>query len=1029
MYFELQCKTHYSFLEGASSPQEIIQQAIELGLGGVAITDRHGVYGLPKAHLATLSLQSKRPDFKLLIGAQLKIQSLPFLTLVAQNRAAYGLLCEMLTQAHFHSTQEKASLPWHVFLKMAHQPQAQGLIVLPDLSLDWDWESLKQIFPHLYLPVSRFLDSQDQVRFEMAHQIGKKFQIQKVATNDVHYHTPLRAPLQDVQTCIRKHVTLKKAGFNLFSNHERYLKSEKQMLHLFKDHPEWVYQTQEIAQGCQFSLNELRYRYPSEWIPQNHTPQSYLASLVWKGALTRYPHSIPDDVTAQLHHELNLIEKLEFADYFLTIWEIVEFAKKRGILCQGRGSAANSAVCYVLGITAVDPVRMNLLFERFISSERGEPPDIDVDFEHERREEVIQHVYEKYGRHRAAMVSAVVTYRSRSAIREVTQVFGQPSDQKTFQSLLDSSPHSPELLQQQQIIEQLKGFPRHLSIHSGGFTLSADPMNQIVPIEPARMPGRSIVQWDKYDLDTLGLLKVDLLSLGMLTALKKTMSLISETFSLDQIPAEDTQTYEMIQKGDTLGTFQIESRAQISMLPRLLPQNFYDLVVEVALVRPGPIVGKMVHPYLRRRKGLEPIWIPDPRLKPILGRTLGVPIFQEQVMKMAIVLADFTPGEADQLRRAIGAWRSSGSIDQLGQRLMRGLQNHGIPQRFAELIFQQIQGFAEYGFPESHAASFALIAYASAYLKRHYPGQFLCGLLNSQPLGFYAPHTLVDDAKRHGVSVLPVDPQFSDWDCQIEKGAVRLGFRCISGIYESEAQSIIEERERKNFQSLRDFLARVKLRQSILHRLALGHAFESLGLDSRASLWEILLYSHLVKPEKGGQMSLFSYFMSESSSCSSSFPSLFSSQPVSFLEELPKKTDYQHIRDDYQAYGLSVRGHPMYAIRQDLPPSLQTTTAQTKDRNHRERVVVAGLVVVMQRPPTAAGTVFATLEDETGFLDLILHKMVFEKYKNVFFEECFLVASGFLQKEGLSVSLIVQSIKSLPLACLKDSETEKSHSL
>jgi error-prone DNA polymerase len=1027
MYFELQCKTHYSFLEGASSPQEIIKKARELGLGGVAITDRHGVYGLPKAYLATKSHEKENSNFKLLTGAQLKVEALPFVTLIAQDRSAYGLLCEILTQAHLRHPKGQAALPWHLFIEMVAQSQGRGLIALPDLSLEWDWGVLKDIFQHLYLPVSRFLDSQDRLRFDISQQINHKFNIKQVATNDVHYHCSHRAPLQDVQTCIRHHVELSHAGFNLFSNHERYLKSEKQMLRLFKDHPDWVHRTEEIAQACQFSLSELRYRYPSEWIPQGQTAQSYLDQLVWKGALNRYPHSTPDDVKAQLHHELNLIKKLEFADYFLTIWEIVEFAKQRGILCQGRGSAANSAVCYVLGITAVDPVRMNLLFERFISAERGEPPDIDIDFEHERREEVIQHVYEKYGRHRAAMVSAVITYRSRSAIRQVTQVFGREMDQREFEAWVETHPASPQVAQQKKIIDELKGFPRHLSIHSGGFTLSADPMSQIVPIEPARMEGRTIVQWDKYDLDALGLLKVDLLSLGMLTAIRKTMDLVGG-LSLSQIPPEDPLTYEMIQRGDTVGTFQIESRAQISMLPRLLPKCFYDLVVEVALVRPGPIVGKMVHPYLRRRKGLEPVWIPDSRLEPILRRTLGVPIFQEQVMKMAIVLADFTPGEADQLRRAIGAWRSSGSIDQLGQRLMQGLQKNGIPQQFAELIFQQIQGFAEYGFPESHAASFALIAYASAYLKRHHPAEFLCGILNSQPMGFYTPHTLVDDAKRHGVAVLPINPQYSEWDCVIQTGAVRLGFRYVSGISHDEVLSIISERSKSCFRSLKDFLGRVKLKRSILHRLALGHAFDCFGLDSRSALWEILLYSHVLSLEKNGQLNLFSYLdlgqiSHQTSSDLHSYQREHQEQKIhshslsdSFPKEMiQKKSEYEHIQDDYQAYGLSVRGHPMGSIRHDLPGALKLTSAQVKARKNRDQVIASGLVLIMQRPPTAAGTVFAMLEDEAGFLDLIFHAKVFEKYKSIILDHCFLVVSGGLQKEGQSVSLLVESVRVLPL--------------
>ncbi len=538
------------------------------------------------------------------------------------------------------------------------------LSAIPELSPTWNWADLCDLFQNrLYLPLSRFLDGQDMKRTQLCLELRKKYQIPILATNHVYYHHPHRQRLQDVLTCIREGVKLQEAGYRLFSNRERYLKSPDQMAHLFADLPEALSLTLEVADQCTFSLSELKYSYPSEWIPLGYTAQSYLTELVWQGAADRYSSSehIPSDVRKQLQHELQLIEQLQFADYFLTIWEIVEFAKKRNILCQGRGSAANSAVCFVLGITAIDPVRMDFLFERFISAERGEPPDIDVDFEHERREEIIQHLYEKYGRDRAAMVAAVVTYRSRSAIREVTKCFGKELDKREFLKQTEQPNLTPELSIQVKLVEELKGFPRHLSIHPGGFTLSAGPLIEIVPVEPAAMDGRTIIQWDKYDLDALGLLKVDVLSLGMLTAIKKTLALIKDR-DFYTIPSEDSKTYEMIQKGDTIGTFQIESRAQMSMLPRLLPKNFYDLVIEVAIVRPGPIVGKMVHPYLKRRKGLEPVSLPDPRLKPILDRTLGVPIFQEQVMKIAILLADFTPGEADQLRRAIGAWRSSGSM-------------------------------------------------------------------------------------------------------------------------------------------------------------------------------------------------------------------------------------------------------------------------------------------------------------------------------------------------------------------------------
>jgi error-prone DNA polymerase len=862
-------------------------------------------------------------------------------------------------------------------------PGSTGLIALPTFSSAWNWDHLKEMFQdRLYLPLSRFLDGEDHFRTERALLLSQKHSIPLVATNEVHYHHPSRRDLQDVLTGIREGVTLEEAGYRLFSNRERYLKSPQQMMQLFSDLPEAIENTVQIAQRCHFSLSELKYRYPSEWIPNGHSAQTYLTELVWRGTKSRYPEKVPAEVKAQLLHELKLIDELQFADYFLTIWEIVEFAKKRKILCQGRGSAANSVVCYVLGITAIDPVRMNLLFERFISTERGEPPDIDVDFENERREEVIQHIYEKYGRDRAAMVSAVITYRSRSALREVSKVFKTPQ---------------PSL--QEKLVNELKGFPRHLSIHSGGFTLSADPMIEIVPIEPARMDGRTIIQWDKYDLDTLGLLKVDILALGMLTALKKTMNLIGDHFTLQSIPSDDPKTYQMIQQADTVGTFQIESRAQMSMLPRLLPKTFYDLVIEVALVRPGPIVGKMVHPYLKRRKGLEPVTIPHPLLEPILRKTLGVPIFQEQVMKMAIQLADFTPGEADQLRRAIGAWRSAGSIDEMGKRLMNGLLKNGIPQDFADRVFQQVQGFSEYGFPESHAASFALIAYASAYLKCHHPAEFTCALLNSQPMGFYAPHTLVDDAKRHGVRVYPIHPNLSKWDCHLENGGIRLGFRYVLGVQETEILNLLAERAQKPFRSLVDFLERSHLRQNMIHRLALGDAFTCFGLDQRAALWSILAHQALQGDTFPEQLSLFSHLEETSENCVKNLP-------------FKKMDEYESIRSDYSAYTLSTRGHPMKMIRKKFPRLPKLTTLQAKQFPHGRTISLPGLSVVMQRPPTAAGTAFATIEDETGFLDLIFHKKIFEKFRDLILDHCFLIVTGKIQRDGNSISLIVQNIQS-----------------
>ncbi|NDD90967.1 error-prone DNA polymerase [bacterium] len=1005
-YAELTCRTHYSFLRGASHPHELVQQAAELGLSALAITDRNGVYGIPKAYRAWKELsEEKRSALRLIIGSELTLRSsseiqesglgADSLILLARTRRAYGLLCRLITEAHAGKEKGNAFLSPEILRNFIHHPDFNlplreiAWISPPPLNLknpkSKEWlrrtENLLERNLSVYYPIFQFRDAYDAIRLRNAETLAKRFgERTLIAANDVHTHHEARRPLQEVLTSIRETTPLKEAGFKLFQNGERRLKSSDEMLELFSHWPQLLTQAHELSREFQFDLSELRYRYPSEWIPPGYTAQSYLSELTWKGASDRYGGElrIPEATRKQLLHELALIDQLGFADYFLTIWEIVDYARSKKILCQGRGSAANSAVCYCLGITAIDPVRMNLLFERFISVERGEPPDIDVDFEHERREEVIQHVYQKYGRHRAGMVAALITYRSRSAFREVSKALGfQPNDEKS----IDEAKRSPLV---ERFSEEIYGFPRHLSIHSGGFTLSADPLIETVPIEPARMEGRTIVQWDKDDLDAVGLLKVDLLSLGMLSAMRKCLQLVEK--QLHEIPAEDPKTYQMIQRADTVGVFQIESRAQMSMLPRLLPKTFYDLVVEVAIVRPGPIVGRMVHPYLRRKRGLEPVIFPDERLRPILERTLGVPLFQEQVMKIAITLAGFTPGEADRLRRAIGAWRSSGSINEMGKKLMDGLRANGLPQAFADQIFEQIQGFAEYGFPESHAASFALLAYGSAYLKCHHPAEFACALINSQPMGFYANHTLIDDAKRHGVRVLPIDPHFSEWDCTIESGALRLGFRLTRGMSLAEFRSIEESRLERPFQSLSDFLARTKVRKNILNTLALGDAFSCFGEDRRHTLWKILAAEKSHDRSMDGVSEQLSLFAGQSTSGSND---LFS--PLTALES---------IQSDYRSFGVSTRGHPMQELRQlrsDLP---KITTAQAKTVGHLKKLTISGLVIVMQRPPTAKGTCFATLEDETGFLDLILRKEVFEKYRELFESGSIFTVTGKMQRSG-----------------------------
>jgi error-prone DNA polymerase len=1010
-YTELKSYSFYSFLRGAGSPRSLIEEAIKLRLSGLALTDRGGVYGLPKAFHAVKDLAGDR-NFRLLSGSEIPLLHAGALSLsiIAPTRKAYGAMCRLLTLSHEGTPKGEGGLSMDRLISCLETiPSAEELLLFPEWQDEWfatrnaSDEVLKKLTPLFalrnpkWISLTRFRDGFDGKRTEFALEMSRRFGIPCVATQGVLHPSPESKILQDTLSSIREGVPLAQMGLKLSRNAGRRLRSPQEMQELFSDHPEMLAETMKIRECATFSLSELRYRYPSEWIPKPHTAQSYLEELCKKGVQERYRGNPSASVVKQLNHELRLIEELGFADYFLTVYDIVEFARSRKILCQGRGSAANSVVCYVLGITAIDPVRMNLLFERFLSAERGEPPDIDVDFEHERREEVIQYLYQKYGRDRAAMVSAVVTYRPRSALRDVAKAFSLPvgtlSARKVEKELLlsdgVSEAKSSKILE---VVEALEGFPRHLSIHSGGFTLSSEPVDTIVPIEPATMEGRTIIQWDKYDLDILGLLKIDVLALGMLSAIRKNLDAVG--LQLHEVPGEDPATYAMMCRADTIGVFQIESRAQMSMLPRLRPRTFYDLVVEVALVRPGPIVGNMVHPYLKRRRGLERVELPDPRLVPILGRTYGVPIFQEQVMKMAVTLAGFTPGEADQLRRAIGAWRSKGSMDEIGEKLRVGLKKEGIPDSFAAVIFEQIKGFSEYGFPESHAASFALLTYVSAYLKCHHPAAFLCALLNSQPMGFYSPHTLVDDAKRHGVKVLPVSIADSDWDCTLNpRNEVRLGLRYIKGLKEAAAKEMVEERRKRSFSGFHDLVVRTNFDLRSLRALAMSGAFEVMGLSSRDALFRVLsLHEGLFRTVQAqGEL----------------FPGV----------QLPGLSPSELVVQDYDSLGLSVRGHPMAYLRENLLQNpkfrarARTTTLEVKRMRNGAYVVLPGLSVVLQRPPTAKGTAFATLEDEQGVLDLILHRDVFTRNKDVIREEAFFWVKGVLQRDGDATQVVVKAIE------------------
>ncbi len=997
MYAELQCKTNFSFLRGASEAAEYMQRASELGIPSIALTDVNGVYALPRAYEALRQF----PKIKLISGCELIIREHSPLTLLARDRSAYGLMCRMITTAHRGKEKGKGELTLPELIFFMKMDGAAGLICLCRASNRTNYSLLKEIFgSRFYLSLARYLDGLDDHRTEFTLARAREWHLKIVATNDVHYHVPERRSLQDALTCVREGVTLKSAGFKLFPNEERYLKSPLQMRSLFRDLPDAIQASLDIAESCTFSLSELSYQYPSEWIPQDYTAQMYLEELVWQGAHERYKGAIPIEVEKQILHEFMLTKKMDYADYFLTVYDIVDFAKKSNIYCQGRGSAANSVICYCLGITVIDPVKSNLLFERFISENRGEPPDIDVDFEHERREEVIQYIYNKYGRDRAAMISAVRTFRRRSAFLEMSKAVGVPIGTISAAELeRDFEQHAGELISKREKIEQLtselKGFPRHLSIHACGFTLSANPIIDTVPVEPARMQNRTICQWDKNDLDTLKLIKIDVLSLGFLSAIHKACDLIGIHFS--EIPQEDDQkVYGMMQRGDTIGTFQIESRAQITTLGVTKPECFYDLVVEVALVRPGPNVGEMKNPYIKRREDAKrgtPYLFEDAATEKILGRTYGIPIFQEQVMKLAIDKAGFSPGEADQLRRAIAAWRSAEAVDALSIRFYKGLIAGGMSEGRAKELFGYMKGFSAYGFPESHAASFAILSYLSAWLKFYHPTELLIGLINAQPMGFYPIDVLIHDAIRHGVKVLPIHPNLSSWDAtRTETMTVRMGFRNIHGIRKRDFEYMVQERTQAPFQSIYDFLRRTHFSREVIETMAMLDVFASFGLDQRHSFWKSIELRNLFEQKNAQQLSLFQ----------GSGPDLISQDQV-----FESMTLYEGITEDYRGLGYSLRGNVMKGIRSVNPSLPQMTSTEIKATRHGASVTYAGIVMVLQRPPTAKGVAFMTLEDEVGSIDLIFFKHVYERFVNIIRNSRLLIVKGKIDRRGNSLSLLV----------------------
>jgi error-prone DNA polymerase len=1006
-YVELHCKTNFSFLEGASHANELVGTAASLGYAGMAVTDRNSLAGAVRAHIA-----AKEVGLKLLIGAEVNLVDFSPVVLWAIDRAGYGRLCRLLTLGRRRAPKGECRLTFSDVAEHSSNLLAGALLgqagEVPGQLSRW-----REVFrDRLYAVAELHRGLDDGRRLLDWQHAARALGVPLIAAGDVHYHDAGRRYLQDVLTAIRKKTTVAELGGTRFPNGERRLRAVGEILELFARCPAAVARTAEIADRCTFSLDELRYEYPEELCPAGETPNSYLARLALAGAQERYPHGVPPKVRQIIDRELAIVEELDYAAYFLTVWDLVRFARSQGILCQGRGSAANSAVCFCLGVTAVDPDRIDVLFERFISKDRAEAPDIDIDFEHQRREEVLQYIYEKYGRDRAGMTAEVITYRPRSAVRDVGKALGLSLDR--VDALANATGHASEgdelILRLSEagldprsrlgrqliyLVREVLGFPRHLSQHVGGMVLTRLPLCEIVPIENASMPDRTVVEWDKDDLDALGILKVDCLGLGMLSAIRRSLDLINEhtgqSLSLATVPAEDPAVYQMIQRADTVGVFQIESRAQMSMLPRLRPEKFYDLVIEVAIVRPGPIQGKMVHPYLRRRSGQEQVEYPSEAVRDVLSKTLGVPLFQEQAMKLVVVAAGFTPNEADQFRRAMGAWRRTGVMDRFEQKLIGGMLANGYSEEFARNLFSQIEGFGSYGFPESHAASFALLVYVSCWIKCHHPAVFLTALLNSQPLGFYGPAQLVADARKHGVEVLPVDVNASDCDSTLErrgadgKLAVRLGWSTVKGLSTRAAETLVGERRKRPFTSHGELVARTGLTSSTLSRLAAADAFRSLGLARRPAYWMSL---GMMPPEP-----------------------LLADIPEDAPPRLPLLSPAEEVIHDYRAQGLSLRGHPMEPLRKWLQKERVVPTAALAVLKAGRRYRVAGLVLVRQRPSTAKGVTFMTLEDETGTANLIVWLPVWERYRRVGREAAAVIATGILQKQDGVTHLIVNRLE------------------
>ena len=1093
MYSELHCKTNYSFLNGAAHADELVNRAIELGYHALAITDENTLAGVVRAYAAARST-----SLKLIIGAEVLLNDSLAVILWATDRKAYGNLSRLITVgrrrapkgecwlsfddlANHHEGLLAGVIPYlqgdrsrteHIDNEHISFPWYQGGLWccdsysdrIPDFANSQNnspalppWLSYDQTLTELnrfrellgdraYLMAALYQGVDDQWRINQLSQLSNASLLPLVASGDVLYHVPARLPLHDCLTATRHHTTVAQAGDLLLPNAQRHLKSVDRIQHLFAKLPDAVSRTREIADRCQFRMDDLRYEYPEELAPAGKTPMQHLIDLTGVGAANRYPQGVPNKVQQQIDHELKLIDELRYEAYFLTVWDLVRFARDRGILCQGRGSAANSAVCYCLGVTSVDPSTTDLLFERFISKERDEAPDIDVDFEHERREEVLQYLYQKYGRDRAGLAATVVTYRTRSAVRDIGKALGLSLDridalakhvegygnETNLASKMNDvgiDPESEVGYQMNYLVQDLLGFPRHLSQHVGGMVITQGKLDELVPIENAAMDDRTVIQWDKDDLEELGLLKVDCLCLGMLSAIRKCFHMVERHWgrycTLANLPREDPIVYDMICDADTIGVFQIESRGQMSMLPRLRPRCWYDLVIEVAIVRPGPIQGNMVHPFLRRRNGEIPVEYPNEAIKNVLHRTLGVPIFQEQAMKLAVVAAGFTPGEADQLRRAMGKWRKTGVIEKFREKLMKGMAERGLSDEFAEQVFRQISGFGAYGFPESHAASFAKLVYVSCWLKRYYPAAFCAAIINSQPMGFYQPAQLIADARKHGVHVLPVDVNYSDWDCTIEDAnqlpqqepaepssqtspathsplvpgshdsrarSLRMGMRMISGLRQDLAEIIAQARRTGPFTSVAEFARRTNLGQATITLLSKADAFGSVDQNRRAALWQAL-----GQEKKPRDQPLFSNLELSDDETSA----------------LPALSIQDEVTQDYRTIGLSLKAHPMSFHRESLSHLKVVTCLELDDLQDNRYLRLAGIIILRQRPSTAKGITFVTMEDETGTANLVVKPNIWERYYRVARRSAAWLVHGKLEKRSNVTHVIVNRIEDM----------------